>query len=74
MDGKYKSELAAKRAAASYPNSCIVDFRNGTYDWFPQGHPIGEYDGTGKFIKSTGHQIVARCRLTLRGDYKWQTS
>jgi len=79
IEGKYNSELAAKRASGKTEGNCIVEFRgeNGkrTYDYFPQGHPIGEFEsnGSGKFIKATNHKIVARAYRKANGDIVWKS-
>ena len=64
MSGTHKSESAAKHAANKKLNSVVVKFSDGTFDWFPQGHPIGENcnpDGHGqRFIKANNYTIIAR--------------
>lgn len=70
--GKYNTEIGAKRAARFYHNSCIVLFRDGSFDWFPLGHPIGEFNDNGQFVRANGHSIIARCFLKANGDYAWR--
>ena len=56
----YKTEAGAKRAANKNLNPVVARMGDGTYDWFPQGHPIGSTDHNGNFIKDSGAVIVAR--------------
>lgn len=51
-NGEYKSELAAKRAANKNLNSVIVCYRDGSFDWFPHGSPVGEFNSRGNFQKA----------------------
>lgn len=36
----YATEAAAKRAANKAYTPAIVELSNGSFDWFPAGHPI----------------------------------
>jgi hypothetical protein len=78
MTGKYTSELAAKRASGKTEGYCIVEFRNGserTYDYFPQGHPIGEFQDTERgrqFVKATNHTIICRAYKQANGKIVWR--
>ena len=74
MSGSYKSELAAKRGHCNDGN-CIVRFDDGTWDWFPQGHPIGEFVNNERgrqFVKATNCEIIARARKTVSGNIVWR--
>ncbi len=55
----YKTEIGAKRAANKNLNPIVARLSDGTYDWFPQGHPIGRYEN-GQFVKDSDARIVAR--------------
>jgi hypothetical protein len=59
MEGKYFTELAAKKGASKFSNPCIVRFSDGSFDWFPLGHPIGYYEN-GKFVESVNYAIISR--------------
>lgn len=64
MEGKYKSESAARKARNKNLNTVIVEFSDGMFDWFPQGHPIGDFQqvaGKGRqFVRAEGYEIVER--------------
>jgi hypothetical protein len=71
-EGKYRTEIGAKRAAGNEANACIVRFADGSFDWFPLGHPIGEFVN-GQFVRARrGYDIVARCRIKANGDTVWR--
>lgn len=36
----YRTEVGAKRVATNATSPVIVELSNGTYDWFPKGHPL----------------------------------
>ncbi len=36
----YRTETAAKRAASKPHTPVIVELSDGTFDWFPLGHPL----------------------------------
>lgn len=38
----YGTEAAAKRAANKAYGPVVVELKDGSFDWFPQGHPLPE--------------------------------
>jgi hypothetical protein len=58
MEGKYFTELAAKRDAAKYFEPFIVRFSDGTYDWFGKDQEVGYYEN-GKFVESVNYTITS---------------
>jgi hypothetical protein len=38
----YATEAAAKRAASKPHNPVVAEMPDGTFDWFPLGHPLPE--------------------------------
>jgi hypothetical protein len=72
MEGKYKSETAAKRAAGRVEGTCVVKFSDG-YDFFPLGYPIGQFVA-GQFVKATTFKVVARAYQQSNGDIVWKSS
>jgi hypothetical protein len=38
----YRTEAAAKRAASKAHSPVIVELADGSFDWFPLGHPLPE--------------------------------
>lgn len=36
----YRTEATAKRAANKAYDPAIVELKDGSYDWFPLGHPL----------------------------------
>jgi hypothetical protein len=72
MEGKYKSELSTKRAAGRVvEGTCIVKFRDESYDFFPLGYLIGQFVA-GQFVKATNYKIVARAYRQSNGDIVWK--
>jgi hypothetical protein len=73
VQGNYKSETAAKRAAGRVEGTCVVKFSDGSYDFFPFGYPIGQFVA-GQFVKATNYKIVARAHQQSNGDIVWKSS
>ncbi len=69
--GEYKTEIGAKRAANKNLNSVVVRFPDGSYDWFPPGHPVGEYVGGGRFVKAVPDRDYINVAQWDVYRYKW---
>jgi hypothetical protein len=72
MEGKYKSDLSAKRAAGRVEGTCVVKFSDESYDFFPFGYPIGKFVD-GQFVKATTYEVVARAYRQSTGKIVWKS-
>lgn len=62
MEGPYKTKIGAKRMASKALDHVIVEFAFGgtkSYDWFPNGHPLGGFNG-GDFYRAENARIIER--------------
>lgn len=50
---------AVKMRANKSLSPCVARMSDGTYDWFPHGHPLGRYVGS-QFVEDKEAVVVLR--------------
>ena len=67
MRGHYNTEDAAKSAADTMTHPYVVRYHDGSYDWFPEGEPVGTIDRNGNFNRAPGSYYSLVAKYTFGG-------